>query len=135
MLTLTCLRLPLIQTLSCGGKWSIEWQQKDLCICDTSVPPERVFSTAGYVCNDSRSRLLPKNVNKLVHHYYTYMYVLLYSQQFDTIIVVIMIFLVDNIEFEMMSFSFLTTTLDDISTRCSSPPQGANSSFHVHRSN
>ena len=76
MLTLTCLWLPLIQTLSCGGEWSIEWQEKDLCICGTSVPPQRVFSTAGHVCNDSRSRLLPKNVNKLVHHYYMYMYVI-----------------------------------------------------------
>ena len=40
--------------------------RKYLCICGTSVPSERVFSTAGHICNDSRSRLLPENVNKLI---------------------------------------------------------------------
>ena len=72
--------------------------RKYLCICDTNVPSERVFSRAGHVCNDSRSQLLPDNVNKLifVHCNSYYMYVLLYSQQFDTIIVIIVTFLVDN---------------------------------------
>ena len=42
-------------------------QDKPVCrTCGTSVPSERVFSTAGHVCNDSRSRLLPENVNKLI---------------------------------------------------------------------
>ena len=40
--------------------------RKYLCICGTSVPSERVFSTAEHICNDSRSRLLPENVNKLI---------------------------------------------------------------------
>ena len=40
--------------------------RKYLCVCGTSVPSERVFSTAGHVCNDSKSRLLPENVNILI---------------------------------------------------------------------
>ena len=40
--------------------------KKYLCICGTSVPSERVFSTAGNISSDSRCRLLPQNVNKLV---------------------------------------------------------------------
>ena len=32
----------------------------------TSVPSERVFSVAGNVINEKRSRLLPENVDKLV---------------------------------------------------------------------
>ena len=40
--------------------------KKYLCICGTSVPSERIFSTAGNISGDSRCRLLPQNVNKLV---------------------------------------------------------------------
>ena len=40
--------------------------KKHLCICGTSVPSERIFSTAGNISGDSRCRLLPQNVNKLV---------------------------------------------------------------------
>ena len=31
-----------------------------------SVPSERMFSLSGHICNDSRNRLLPENVSKLV---------------------------------------------------------------------
>lgn len=37
--------------------------KKYLCICGTSVPSERIFSTGGYIVSNYRSRLLPKNVN------------------------------------------------------------------------
>ncbi len=37
-----------------------------LIIPATSVPCERVFSTAGYIVSEKRSCLLPENVNKLV---------------------------------------------------------------------
>ena len=40
--------------------------KKYLCICGTSVPSERVFSTAGNVTNSLRNRLLPENVTELV---------------------------------------------------------------------
>ena len=46
-------------TLACMAK-------KYLCICGTSVPSERLFSTAGHIVNAHRSRLLPKNVNMLL---------------------------------------------------------------------
>ena len=39
--------------------------RKYLCVCGTSDPSERVFSTCGYVVNNYRSRLHPKNVNYL----------------------------------------------------------------------
>ena len=32
----------------------------------TSVPSERIFSLAGYICRDRRSRILSKNVNKAI---------------------------------------------------------------------
>ena len=35
----------------------------------TSVPSEQVFSIAGSVVNEKRSRLLPENVDKLVFLY------------------------------------------------------------------
>ena len=37
--------------------------RKYLCICGTSVPSERMFSTFGYIINNHRSHLHPKNVN------------------------------------------------------------------------
>jgi hypothetical protein len=40
--------------------------RKYLCICGTSVPSERVFSSCGYTINNYRSRLHPKNVNYLI---------------------------------------------------------------------
>lgn len=40
--------------------------KKYLCICGTSVPSERIFSTGGYIVNGRRSRLQPTNVNKLI---------------------------------------------------------------------
>ena len=40
--------------------------KKYLCVCGTSVPSERVFSTAGHIANRSRGRLLPQNVSKLL---------------------------------------------------------------------
>ena len=39
---------------------------KYLCICGTSVPSERVFSRGGQIVSAHRSRLHPKNVNKLI---------------------------------------------------------------------
>ena len=38
---------------------------KYLCVCG-SVPSERVFSRGGYIVNKYRSRLKPKNLNKLI---------------------------------------------------------------------
>ena len=40
--------------------------KKYLCIPATSVPSERAFSVAGYICNEKRSCLLPENVSTLV---------------------------------------------------------------------
>ena len=40
--------------------------KKYLSICGTSVPSERIFSTGGYIVNGYRSRLQPKNVNRLI---------------------------------------------------------------------
>ena len=40
--------------------------RKYLCVCGTSVPSERVFSTAGHIASRSRGRLLPQNVSKLL---------------------------------------------------------------------
>ena len=37
--------------------------RKYLCICGTSVPSERMFSPCGYIVNNHRNRLHPKNVN------------------------------------------------------------------------
>lgn len=43
--------------------------KKILCIPATSVPSERVFSVAGNIINEKRSRLKPDNVNKLIFLY------------------------------------------------------------------
>ena len=40
--------------------------KKYLCICGTSVPSERTFSTAGHIASHTRGRLLPENVSKLL---------------------------------------------------------------------
>ena len=40
--------------------------RKYLCICGTSVPSERVFSSGGYIVDPQRARLLPSNVNMLI---------------------------------------------------------------------
>ena len=40
--------------------------RKYLCIPATSVPSERVFSTAGHIINVKRASLLPENVSMLV---------------------------------------------------------------------
>ena len=40
--------------------------RKYLSICGISVPSERKFSLSGHIASDSRNRLLPENVNKLV---------------------------------------------------------------------
>ena len=37
-----------------------------LCVPATSIPSERVFSTAGLVINDRRSSLSPENVDMLI---------------------------------------------------------------------
>ena len=49
-------RLPILSGLA----------RKYLCVCGTSVPSERIFSKSGYIVNDYRSRLSPKNVNMFV---------------------------------------------------------------------
>lgn len=41
-------------------------QKKYLCLPATSVPSERLFSTAGLVTNDRRNRLDPKNLNNIL---------------------------------------------------------------------
>ena len=40
--------------------------RKYLCICGTSVPSERAFSSGGYIVDPHRARLLPSNVNMLI---------------------------------------------------------------------
>ena len=40
--------------------------RKYLCIQSTSVPSQRVFSTAGHIVNAKRASLLPENVNMLI---------------------------------------------------------------------
>ena len=40
--------------------------QKALSVTATSVASERIFSTAGNIINEKRSRLTPENVNKLI---------------------------------------------------------------------
>ncbi len=40
--------------------------QRNLAVQGTSVPSERVFSTAGDIVTASRSRLLAENVDKLI---------------------------------------------------------------------
>ena len=40
--------------------------KKYLCICGTSVPSERIFSTAGHIASRARGHLLPENVSKLL---------------------------------------------------------------------
>ena len=40
--------------------------KKYLCICGTSIPSEKVFSSAEHIANNLRNRLTPDNVNKLV---------------------------------------------------------------------
>ena len=37
-----------------------------LCVCGTSVPSERLFSQAGYLVNNLRTKLTPEHVNMLV---------------------------------------------------------------------
>ena len=49
-------RLPILATLA----------RKYLCVCGTSVPSEHLFSKAGYIVNNLRTRLSPDNVNRLV---------------------------------------------------------------------
>ena len=39
--------------------------RKYLCICDTSVASERVFSAAGYIGSNLRSRLKPSKIDQI----------------------------------------------------------------------
>ena len=41
-------------------------EKRYLCIPTTSVPTERVFSTAGLIINEKKSNLLPENSNILI---------------------------------------------------------------------
>ena len=43
--------------------------QKVLSVVATSVASERIFSTAGNIINEKRSRIKPDNVNKLIFLY------------------------------------------------------------------
>ena len=43
-----------------------KYARKYLCIPATSIPSERAFSLGGYIVNQRRTCLLPKNVNILV---------------------------------------------------------------------
>ena len=68
---------PIIERKSCPLSWwkttgskqfplLFECAQKYLCMLATSVPSERVFSTAGNVLNKKRSRLGKKTANMLI---------------------------------------------------------------------
>ncbi|XP_036345286.1 zinc finger BED domain-containing protein 1-like [Rhagoletis pomonella] len=48
------------------SKGLYKMSQKYLCIPATSVPSERVFSTAGLLCNNRRNRLEPKKVDQIL---------------------------------------------------------------------
>lgn len=51
-----------------GNEFSIlqRCAKKILCTPATSVPSERIFSKAGIVVSDRRSRIKPKNVDMLI---------------------------------------------------------------------
>ena len=70
------LREPLVkQEENCLQWWSrsahnfpalSKFAKRYLCIPATSVPAERVFSTAGLIINEKRSSLLPQNADMLI---------------------------------------------------------------------